>query len=280
MAITFRGDDDTRWGTGQGSDLSAEQIDINFWELYSAVTALQDHANDGAFIDFFNVSGNNLYVHMTDHSVLGPYTLPVAQWNFVGPWQPEHVYAVMDTFNGPDGGVYVVIYAHTSGSDFDAGANDGMGHDFYAALLSPPDSLMPAGGTTAQRLAKIDSHDYNAEWVDEPVRIGVFIEGQPTPTELLMRFSSTDTFTFPAGMASSRSSCETAPHDPTALLVYKNDVFIGSIFFDTAQTVAAFENFDDDVTFVPGDVLTIVGPGSPDATHADISVTLVGAITG
>ncbi len=279
MSITFRTNDNTRWGTGTGVDLSAVEIDINFWELYSAITALQDHAGTGADIDFFAVSGNNLYVHMTDHAVLGPYTLPTAQWNFRGTWLPDTPYAVMDVFNGPDAGVYLVIFDHTSGGTFDAGASDGMGHDFYAALLAPPDSLMPAGGTVAQRLAKIDSTDYNAQWVNDPVRIAVYVEGQPTSGEKLMVFTATDTFKLPSGLTTSRASCQTAPTGAVAFNLFKNGSAIGLINFAAAATVATF-TFSADVSFVPGDILTITGPASPDAVQSNIGITLVGSITG
>jgi hypothetical protein len=279
MTITYRTNDNTRWGSGQGTDLSAAQVDINFWELFSAISALQDHSNNGAFIDFFAVSGNNLFVHMTDHSVLGPYSLPVAQWNFRGQWQPSTAYAIMDTFNGPDGGVYLTIFAHTSDLTFSAGANDGLGHDFYAALLNPPISLMPAGGTIAQRLAKVDSTDYNAAWVNDPIKIAVYVEGQPTSGEKLMVYTSVDTFILPAGLTTSRASCQASGAGAISYNLFKNGSSIGTVNFAAAAVVATFA-FSADVQFVPGDVLTLTGPASPSATQSGIAVTIVGLING
>ncbi len=52
-SVTFRTDDSLRWGNGQGSDLSASEIDINFWVLLTAIQALQAQANDHASIDHF-----------------------------------------------------------------------------------------------------------------------------------------------------------------------------------------------------------------------------------
>jgi hypothetical protein len=280
MAITYRTNDNTRWGVGQGSDLSAAQIDINYWELFSAITALQDHQdNAAAGIDFLNVSGDQFFVHLTDHTVLGPYQLPVAAWNFTGDWLPSHAYSVMDTFTGPDAGVYLVITAHTSGLTFDAGANDGIGHNFYAALLAPPISLMPAGGTIAQRLAKIDSADYNAQWVNDPVRIAVYVEGQPTSGEKLMVYTAVDTFVLPAGLSTSRASCQASGAGALSYGLTKNGSSIGSVNFAAASLVATFA-FTGDVQFVPGDVLVITGPSSPSATQSNIAITLVGSING
>ncbi len=279
MAIIFRSDDGTRWGTGQGSDLSAAQIDVNFWELYSAITALQDHSANGAFIDFFSVTGNNLYVHMTDHSVLGPYTLPVAQWNFVGPWQPETAYAVMDTFNGPDGGLYVVIYAHTSDTTFDAGANDGFGHQFYTPLIAPTESLMPAGGTVGQRLAKIDSTDYNAEWVDEPTSLAVFAGGTVSANEVLFRYVVTKNMTLLAGLPDTQAANATDTTVGTSFNILKNGASAGTIDF-LASPAGSFDvTFTADVTLVPGDVVSITAPSSPDPHQTDISITLVAVLT-
>jgi hypothetical protein len=112
MSMTFRTNDYTRWGSGQGSNLSAAEVDVNFWTLYSALTALQDHAlTTENQIDYFSVAGNQLFVTMMDHTVFGPYTLPTASWNFRGPWSSTTSYHAMDVVTD-SGSVYLSCYLY------------------------------------------------------------------------------------------------------------------------------------------------------------------------
>jgi hypothetical protein len=167
MPITYR--TSGSWGAGTGVDLSASQIDNNFYYHDSLIAALEDHAGSGAGIDYFAVSGNNFFVHLTDHTILGPYALPVSQWHWRGPWTVSTSYAVNDVFE-IDGSVYLDIYAPNPGQlTFDPNANDGLGHNFYALLITAPSDVLPVGGTSGQLLAKsVDSPDYAVEWVDAP----------------------------------------------------------------------------------------------------------------
>src|ERR1035437_7043915 len=150
--IVFRGNDSLRWGSGQGTDLSADQIDMNMWFLYSAVLALQAEG-PSADIDYFVVTGNQLFVHLTNHAVLGPYILPTSQWAFKGAWAPITGYGVLDVVSN-NGSLYIVIWPHNSAATFSASANDGAGHYYYSLLLSQPANMMPVGGTARQRLAQ------------------------------------------------------------------------------------------------------------------------------
>src|ERR1035437_4863822 len=97
-SISYRTSDLTRWGTGNGSDLSAAQIDINFWVLHSLIVSLQDSQDAQAGIAYFTLTGTQLTVHLTNHVALGPYTLPMAQWNFRDAWQAFTAYNINDVF--------------------------------------------------------------------------------------------------------------------------------------------------------------------------------------
>ena len=272
--VTFRTTDGTRWGTGQNSDLSATQIDINFWTLHEAILGVQtDITSGGAGIDYFSVVGRNLFVTLTDHTVLGPYVLPVAQWNFRGPWEPITIYDVMDVVT-ENGATYLVIFAHTSQATFNAGANDGSGHDFYGLLLAQPQDELPAGGTVGQVLAKATGSPYNTEWTTLTRNLALYIEGKPTASELLLQYVCPEEMTLPLTLVGSIAIQGTETTAAVSYGLYKNGVAIGSVNFLPSPADATF-TLTEPVQFNPGDVLTIVGPATPDANQANISITLV-----
>ncbi len=271
--ITYRTNDITRWGTGQGSDLSAPQIDINFWSLFEQIAALQDGQTSG--IDFFNVAGNNFYVHLKDHTVLGPYTLPVAEWNFRGQWLPTTAYEVMDVITD-NGAVYLVIFAHTSAGTFNMFANDGLGHDYYGLLLEQPSDVLPAGGTAGQVLTKsVDSPDFEVEWTNQNRTLAFYIEGQPVAGELLLQYIAVENLLFPSGLAGSAAYQEIESSTDVTYDLFKNGAAIGSFNFFGPSPFTMSTTFPGDVAFEPGDILTMVAPAIPDVHQANISFSIL-----
>ena len=280
--ITYRTNDFTRWGAGQGSDLSAAQIDINFWILDSAVLALQDHAlTNQNIIDYFSVSGDQLYITMTDHAVFGPYTLPVAQWAFTGAWQADYPYSVMDLFT-IDGALYLVIYANTSGSFFDANANDGHGHNYYALVLAQPENVLPLGGEIGQVLTVVDPgspHGYPiTAWEFITRNLAMFVEGYPGDSEVVLQYVCPETMVFPAGLVNSQAYHATAPTTEQVYTLEKNGSSIGTVTFDASSPAGIAFSFGIAVTFSPGDVFTLVAPASPDPHMTNISFTFVASV--
>lgn len=202
VAVTFRTTDLVRWGVGTGVDLDADQIDSNFWEVKDAIETLQT-AMPGASvnIDYFAVSGSEFYVHMTDHSVLGPYALPTVVWVFKGAWTAAtaYVYGDVITINGA---TYWVLVAHTSAGSFDPNANDGLGHNYYALLLDQPAASIPAGGTTGQVLTKSSNVDFETSWqnpTENPIVLNVVTVATSTYTLLASHAGSYIRFTNVAG---------------------------------------------------------------------------------
>lgn len=151
MTIVYRTDDGTRWGTGKGSNLTPTEFDLNNWDFDSRLDALESHSGSGAvgIEDFSVTGGNQLNVLMTDSSTRGPFTLPVATGRFLGAWQPDTTYLYLDRFTA-NNALYEVEVAHVSAATFDPGANDGMGHDYYALELAFP--AVPVLTTTAASL--------------------------------------------------------------------------------------------------------------------------------
>lgn len=153
------------WGAGKGSNLVPAEVDGNFYDHETRVTALETNPPEAIGIAYFETNGSQFYVHMTDSTVLGPYALPAVSLNFRGAWQPFTSYANHDVISA-NGATYMVLLPHSSASVFDPGANDGAGHDYYGLLLENPANVMPPGGTTGQALIKVTDTDFETGWAD------------------------------------------------------------------------------------------------------------------
>lgn len=64
------------WGAGKGGPLTSEEIDSNFYMLAQQIAGLEENPPEAVGIVSFEVNGATFYVHMSDGSTLGPYTLP------------------------------------------------------------------------------------------------------------------------------------------------------------------------------------------------------------
>jgi hypothetical protein len=153
-----------RWtGNSGGIDLSAFQIDQNFYQILSTIATIQSGLTTTISIAYITITGDQLTFHMTDHSLQGPFTIPPATFVDRGTWQPFTSYSVNDTFN-INGTVYLVTTPFTSGSTFSTSAN------FYA-MLSLPGAALPTGGAVNMMLAKSDGHNFDVYW-KYPVPVG------------------------------------------------------------------------------------------------------------
>jgi len=263
--ITYRTSDPTRWGTGQGSDLSAAQIDINFWALFSLIQALTDHISAGG-IQSINQVGNQLFITLTDGAVLGPFTLPTAQWAFRGAWLPNTLYNPMDVIPS-NGGLYLVLVRHTSAATFDPNANDGQGHSFYQLMLGPG-----------------------------PYDVAMFFPDRILDdSSVLLMHVAARSFWLPAGLTSSAAILRVAATDELQLPVYKNDTPVGSVLFGGLESDGSFGPdvqsdgseigtfvFTAAVQFNRGDRLIVYAPApfsaGPDPTAQGLAVTLAGIV--
>jgi len=160
---TYRTDDFARWGAGQGFNLTAAQVDINFWDMVQRMIVQEARPDPAPGISHFVISGINMYVHMTDGTVLGPYELPVAVYRSRGDWTPETPYSVLDTV-AANGGLYAVAVAHTSELTFNPDASDGLGNDYYVLMIQTPGSALPSGGAVGQVLEKSTTVDFATTW--------------------------------------------------------------------------------------------------------------------
>ena len=133
--IIYRTDDATKWGFGQGTDLSAVQIDNNMWNLNERVATLEGAVGVGKQIDYIAESNGALFVHYTDHTIDGPFPIPVSAFNWRGPWRPSTAYNINDVLF-QSGGIYLAVANFTSGTSFATG--DGAGTTWLALMLTIP----------------------------------------------------------------------------------------------------------------------------------------------
>lgn len=187
VTITFSHDDEVsgRW-TGEGRLLTKQEANEDLYNLKTAVEMLQDGYTATISIDTITQpTASTMRVTKTDSSFYD-LTLPVGTFRDRGDWAVSTPYLVNDTFTAPDGGLYRVLFDHTSDdTEFDPNANDGAGHDYYAKMISVPANALPAGGATGMMLKKSSATNYAVTW------------GYPLPTggtqyEVLMKLSGAD----------------------------------------------------------------------------------------
>lgn len=135
IALTYRTNDNTRWGTGQGSNLGAAEIDQNFWNLAEAIVGLETAASVPNGITSITVSGTQMLVTLTSGTVLGPFTLPVLQFNWRGPWEPGTNYAPLDVFTVATVGIFSVNEPYFSPATFNPTQDDGAGNLYLNQLF-------------------------------------------------------------------------------------------------------------------------------------------------
>lgn len=273
--VTFRTTDNLRWGAGQGSDLSASEIDINFWVLLTAVQALQAQSNDHAGIDHFVIVGTNLFVHLTNHNVLGPYVLPIAQWHFEGEWTARHAYQAFDVIT-QGGAVYLSLIAHVSQGIFSAGAGDDLGNLYYGLLLAAPDPELPQDGVLGQ-LLQWQTSPGDIRWMTPTRNIGFYLETAPDPIEVVMDYIFTEQTTFPVGLTGAQFSVGTRP---TAVnqqfTLYQDGSAIGTVTYHNVGVATIV--FASERVFNPGQILSVIGPTIPDAHMTRVRFNLVGLL--
>jgi hypothetical protein len=109
------------WGAGKGSNLTAAEVDSNFWDHEGRIDTLESTPPAPNNIADITVSGSQMTITMDDASTFGPFTLPASLWRWRDDWLTATAYAVNDLVrDSVSGSVYLVLKGHTStGSDMD-----------------------------------------------------------------------------------------------------------------------------------------------------------------
>ncbi|TIM09126.1 hypothetical protein [Mesorhizobium sp.] len=68
------------WGVGQGYNLTALQVDGNFYDLDQRIQAIEDNPPEPVNISNITVVGTQMTIYLEDATVFGPFTLPQANF--------------------------------------------------------------------------------------------------------------------------------------------------------------------------------------------------------
>lgn len=110
------------WGSGLGVNLTAAQVDTNFYELRTDVDGLKNNPLTPNGIASITVAGTAMTVFLDNGKSLGPFPLPVLQFRWRDAWAAATLYAVLDAFKVDNQGIFSVLLAHTSAAAFNAAA--------------------------------------------------------------------------------------------------------------------------------------------------------------
>ncbi len=174
------------------------------------------------------------------------------------------------------------IADHSSGSQF-ALLNGAIGHFPYPANLIGQTiylkfvSLNTVGGGI-QDLASVPAYTYTITGAGQAtvsVVTGTFVNGKPSASLVLQRYVFAAAVAFPAGLAGSQGTAETAATALATFEVQKNGVNVGAMAFAATATTATF-TMASATDFNAGDVLTLVAPAIPDASLANLAWTFIG----
>lgn len=255
------------WGAGKGSNLTAAEFDQNNYDIQLAVNDLTNNPIQPHQIEDVDLVGDQLTFTLDDATVLGPVTIPVASIAFRGAFQPTTEYKAADMFTATDpttdlDGLYFTNRDFESGLAFDPDLGIGIGGPTpYASFVMPINTRV------------------RIQWF-WPIKPGAGLHVLESSGDFAPMFSfiATDVFTLRAGLPGAVGNLRVGPLDGTTTYVLrKGGVEIGSVYFNTFETFANF-TFAADVTFFPGDVLTLDGPATIDSAAECLTLALLGKL--
>ena len=109
----------------------------------------------------------------------------------------------------------------------------------------------------------------------QPYDLFAFYPGVPLASAVLLYVKMVRSVVLPINLTGSLAGALTAATASTTLNIQKNGTTIGTIIFAAAGTVGTF-TFTTAITFVAGDVLSVIAPSVPDSTLALLNLTLTG----
>ena len=104
MAIVYR--TAGAWGGGKGSNLTAAEVDSNFYDLHGRVDTLESGSMAPAEIDDITVLGREITITLTDARSFGPFDLPRTYFSWRGEWAPTTNYYSNDVVSVAGDGIY------------------------------------------------------------------------------------------------------------------------------------------------------------------------------
>ncbi|MBR1150072.1 hypothetical protein [Bradyrhizobium sp. JYMT SZCCT0428] len=140
--------------------LNAAEFDANIDNFDERLLAIEDAETEFPIEDI-TAAGDQLTFELANDTSKS-VTIPVPRYNpriYAG----GAVLAKYDVFPF-NGSLWLVIWPHTAAAEFVAGANDGLGHDYYFELLPNPGNALPEGGELGQLLLKLSGTNFDIGW--------------------------------------------------------------------------------------------------------------------
>lgn len=123
------------WGAGKGSNLTAAEVDGNFYEFALSIDDLQDALPQPDEFASVAIAGTQITFTLVSGTVLGPIDLPVLKWRWRGEWTAFTGYAPLDVFKVAGSGLFLALLDHTSAATFDPAAVNGSSEPLYHQLI-------------------------------------------------------------------------------------------------------------------------------------------------
>lgn len=264
MTITYR--TAGAWGSGQGADLTAAQVDENFYDLVQQISTVLADLPDGVLIDGsdpVDVSASFFKFNFSDGSQSEPIPLPVATFTPAGEWTNSTPYARYNVITARAFGTFLVLKDHVTPAPpapFDPNATDASDNPLYQ-LIAP--------------------------YLDVYYDIAISVPGlvQRADGELLAQVPVVRPFWVLTGAADAFAYLDTAIGDTSGndfvISIENNRVEIGTITFtggdqDSAGGQAAEISWPADVRFANGDIIGFRVVASDDATASDLAIGIPG----
>jgi hypothetical protein len=264
MTITYR--TAGPWGPGQGADLTAAQVDTNFYDLLQQIDIINEDMAGGVLIDAadpVDVSAAFFKFNFTDGSQSEPILLPVATFTPAGEWTNSTPYARYNVVTARKFGTFLVLKDHVT--------------------PAPPATFDPNATQDGQPLYQL-----LAPYLDVYYDIAISVPGpvQRGAGELLAQVPVARAFHVLTGAGDAFAYLDTAIGDVTAgnnivIAIERNREEIGTITFiagddDTAGGQPAAIDWPADVYFVQGDIISFRTVASDDATASDLAIAIPG----
>jgi len=125
-------------------------------------------------------------------------------------------------------------------------------------------------------LVRVNLGETALEFVDNAFDIGASYSGKPPASEVLLRIPMTRAINFPDDLAGSQGVVGTVPTAQTDFDIQIDGVSFATMSFAGSASTATFSTSSVDQDFAAGEILTVVAPGSQDASLAGIGFLLKG----
>lgn len=278
MSIVYR--TDGAWGAGLGVNLSAAQVDNNFWEVVERLVALETGAVASVNqIDSITVIGSQMTIFMEDATTFGPFTIPVAVMHWRDQWAVSTDYDELDLVYVPGRGVYLVRFAHTSDPyDFDPLATNDESEllyfNIFGELISFIDLIdAPDDYTNAACKDVVVNEAGDGIVFEQRVEsVTFFRNANYSSDEVILQWRAWRNFILPCADPSVHKVFTDDAASEIQFSVQVNGVEVGTIDWHPADVSSFVPTNAVDLPVLTGDIVSIVAP-----TFVDTSMLLYGA---